>query len=157
MNRAPSKNDYWWNDHQQKCGGTFEKISEPEEYRQKKKSRKKQPQACTKQGADVKEMINVMKSRDQKDSSVKQESSISTSQETNTKEETNKLQGDGTSSKKASTTRNKKDSEPGSSRASGSQSTDIKSFFKDTTRQASTSSRDQKPAASDKESVVDLT
>lgn len=30
MNRAPSKNDLWWAEHQAKCKGTFEKISEPE-------------------------------------------------------------------------------------------------------------------------------
>ena len=27
MNRAPSKNDYWWNEHQKSCGGVFEKIA----------------------------------------------------------------------------------------------------------------------------------
>lgn len=30
MNRAPSKNDLWWAEHQAKCKGTFEKISGPE-------------------------------------------------------------------------------------------------------------------------------
>lgn len=30
MNRAPSKNDIWWSQHQAKCTGTFEKVSEPE-------------------------------------------------------------------------------------------------------------------------------
>jgi predicted SprT family Zn-dependent metalloprotease len=35
MNRAPGKNDTWWAQHQSKCNGTFEKISEPESYKQK--------------------------------------------------------------------------------------------------------------------------
>ena len=37
MNRAPSPRDTWWSMHQQKCGGTFTKIKEPEGYGQKKK------------------------------------------------------------------------------------------------------------------------
>ncbi|XP_043230690.1 DNA-dependent metalloprotease SPRTN-like [Amphibalanus amphitrite] len=36
MNRAPSKNDFWWRDHQASCGGLFEKIKEPEGYGKKK-------------------------------------------------------------------------------------------------------------------------
>lgn len=35
MNRAPSKNDRWWADHQSKCQGKFEKVSEPDSYKQK--------------------------------------------------------------------------------------------------------------------------
>ena len=34
-NRAPSKNDFWWNQHQQKCGGTFIKVKEPEKVEKK--------------------------------------------------------------------------------------------------------------------------
>lgn len=30
MNRAPSKNDLWWDEHQKTCGGKFTKIEEPE-------------------------------------------------------------------------------------------------------------------------------
>ncbi|KAK5165144.1 uncharacterized protein LTR77_009242 [Saxophila tyrrhenica] len=30
MNRAPGKNDSWWQRHQQECGGTFTKVAEPE-------------------------------------------------------------------------------------------------------------------------------
>ena len=30
MNRAPAKNDSWWATHQQRCGGTFSKIAEPD-------------------------------------------------------------------------------------------------------------------------------
>jgi hypothetical protein len=37
MNRAPSRNDPWWADHQQSCGGTFTKVKEPEGYGLKKK------------------------------------------------------------------------------------------------------------------------
>ena len=36
MNRAPGKNDFWWREHQASCGGTFEKIKEPEGYGKKK-------------------------------------------------------------------------------------------------------------------------
>lgn len=35
MNRAPSKNDRWWPDHQAKCTGTFEKCAEPDEFKAK--------------------------------------------------------------------------------------------------------------------------
>ena len=35
MNRAPSKNDRWWPLHQSKCNGTFEKVAEPEAFREK--------------------------------------------------------------------------------------------------------------------------
>ncbi|CAK8692502.1 unnamed protein product [Clavelina lepadiformis] len=37
MNRAPSSNDFWWAQHQSSCGGTYEKIKEPEDYNKKKK------------------------------------------------------------------------------------------------------------------------
>lgn len=30
MNRAPGKSDQWWQRHQDDCGGTFEKVAEPE-------------------------------------------------------------------------------------------------------------------------------
>ena len=39
MNRAPGKNDTWWARHQSKCSGIFEKVSEPENF--KNKSNKK--------------------------------------------------------------------------------------------------------------------
>ena len=35
MNRAPSKNDRWWPLHQSKCSGTFEKVAEPEAFKEK--------------------------------------------------------------------------------------------------------------------------
>lgn len=37
MNRAPGKNDIWWAKHQATCNGTFEKIAEPESFKDKKK------------------------------------------------------------------------------------------------------------------------
>jgi hypothetical protein len=30
MNRPPSKNDTWWEKHEEECGGTYTKITEPE-------------------------------------------------------------------------------------------------------------------------------
>ncbi|XP_053373264.1 DNA-dependent metalloprotease SPRTN-like [Mercenaria mercenaria] len=36
MNRAPSKNDTWWAEHQRTCGGTYTKVKEPEDYGKKK-------------------------------------------------------------------------------------------------------------------------
>lgn len=37
MNRAPSKNDTWWAEHQLTCGGTFEKFKTPSNYKSKKR------------------------------------------------------------------------------------------------------------------------
>ncbi|NXC34712.1 SPRTN protein, partial [Campylorhamphus procurvoides] len=37
MNRAPSAHDFWWDDHQQTCGGTFTKVKEPEKVSKKSK------------------------------------------------------------------------------------------------------------------------
>uniref|UniRef100_H2YD66 SprT-like domain-containing protein n=1 Tax=Ciona savignyi TaxID=51511 RepID=H2YD66_CIOSA len=36
MNRAPSKNDTWWAEHQRTCGGSYDKVKEPENYGKKK-------------------------------------------------------------------------------------------------------------------------
>ena len=41
MNRAPGKNDTWYARHQQTCGGTWTKISEPPKKEKSKKSTKK--------------------------------------------------------------------------------------------------------------------
>ena len=38
--RAPSARDPWWNDHQQKCGGAYIKVKEPEGYGKKKGKKK---------------------------------------------------------------------------------------------------------------------
>lgn len=35
MNRAPGPSDFWWNEHQQSCGGQFIKIKEPENFKAK--------------------------------------------------------------------------------------------------------------------------
>lgn len=37
MNRAPSPHDPWWADHQQACGGQFNKVKEPDNYKAKGK------------------------------------------------------------------------------------------------------------------------
>ncbi|CAJ0943361.1 unnamed protein product, partial [Mesorhabditis belari] len=42
-NRTPGPNDFWWRDHEEKCGGTYEKIKEPEGYEDKKKKTDKHP------------------------------------------------------------------------------------------------------------------
>jgi len=36
MNRVPGPGDRWWNEHKIKCGGNFDKIAEPENYKNKK-------------------------------------------------------------------------------------------------------------------------
>ncbi|XP_030302907.1 sprT-like domain-containing protein Spartan [Calypte anna] len=43
MNRAPSARDFWWAEHQEKCGGTFTKVKEPENFSKKSKE-KTQPE-----------------------------------------------------------------------------------------------------------------
>jgi len=40
MNRAPGPSDFWYNDHQRSCGGTFSKIKEPEKKEQQKRKDK---------------------------------------------------------------------------------------------------------------------
>jgi predicted SprT family Zn-dependent metalloprotease len=48
-NRAPSKNDLWWEKHQSTCGGTFIKVKEPEKKARKKaEPRKTASKAVTK-------------------------------------------------------------------------------------------------------------
>ena len=41
MNRAPSKRDPWWAEHQHTCGGTYTKVKEPEGYGVKKGTKRK--------------------------------------------------------------------------------------------------------------------
>ncbi|XP_036363750.1 sprT-like domain-containing protein Spartan isoform X4 [Octopus sinensis] len=38
-NRAPSKNDFWWERHRMTCGGQYIKVKEPEGYGKKKESK----------------------------------------------------------------------------------------------------------------------
>eukprot|EP01135_Chromosphaera_perkinsii_P000463 Nk52_evm17s96 gene=Nk52_evmTU17s96 len=40
MNRAPSSRDHWFPQHERTCGGTFVKVSEPEDYGKKKRVKK---------------------------------------------------------------------------------------------------------------------
>ncbi|UJR28962.1 hypothetical protein I4U23_010179 [Adineta vaga] len=35
MNRAPSNRDRWWDEHEKRCGGKFEKVKEPDDYKAK--------------------------------------------------------------------------------------------------------------------------
>ncbi|XP_072265533.1 DNA-dependent metalloprotease SPRTN [Pyxicephalus adspersus] len=65
MNRAPSKHDPWWADHQRTCGGTFIKIKEPEATSHKDKKKKEnvsesQAKSITKEkpeGVDIRTII----------------------------------------------------------------------------------------------------
>ena len=36
LNRAPGPSERWWNEHNNSCGGIFNKIKEPEGYGKKK-------------------------------------------------------------------------------------------------------------------------
>ncbi|CAF0929246.1 unnamed protein product [Rotaria sordida] len=40
MNRAPSNRDRWWDEHERRCGGKFEKIKEPENYKTKENKKR---------------------------------------------------------------------------------------------------------------------
>ena len=40
VNRAPSPRDYWWARHEKNCGGSFEKIKEPDGYKDKRKRKR---------------------------------------------------------------------------------------------------------------------
>ncbi|NWV78188.1 SPRTN protein, partial [Dasyornis broadbenti] len=39
MNRAPSAQDFWWDEHRRTCGGTFTKVKEPEKFSEKSKQK----------------------------------------------------------------------------------------------------------------------
>ncbi|NXU14219.1 SPRTN protein, partial [Pardalotus punctatus] len=39
MNRAPSAQDFWWEEHQRTCGGMFTKVKEPEKFSEKSKQK----------------------------------------------------------------------------------------------------------------------
>ena len=59
INRAPSRNDPWWAEHQNTCGGTFIKVKEPEGYCAKgKKNKGTAKQNDTKQG-NIKQLLEV--------------------------------------------------------------------------------------------------
>ena len=62
MNRAPGSYDRWWNEHQAKCGGTFIKIKEPENFGKKKSQSKKRPLPNVGKGQpDIKSFVGKMK------------------------------------------------------------------------------------------------
>ncbi|XP_062857896.1 DNA-dependent metalloprotease SPRTN isoform X2 [Trichomycterus rosablanca] len=52
MNRAPSAQDPWWEDHRRTCGGTYTKIKEPENYGKKGKNGEKKEKNASKKPAD---------------------------------------------------------------------------------------------------------
>ncbi|XP_069807839.1 DNA-dependent metalloprotease SPRTN [Dendropsophus ebraccatus] len=53
MNRAPSKLDPWWSEHQRSCGGTYIKVKEPEKKADKDK---KKDSASDKQPSNIPEV-----------------------------------------------------------------------------------------------------
>ena len=65
MNRAPSKNDTWWAEHQRTCGGTYTKIREPEDYG-KKKGKEKDKEPGKEEKETKKGRVNVKNSDDLK-------------------------------------------------------------------------------------------
>nr|XP_057927265.1 DNA-dependent metalloprotease SPRTN isoform X2 [Doryrhamphus excisus] len=65
MNRAPSRLDPWWGDHQRTCGGTYTKVKEPEGYAKKKA--KKEAEGNGKRSASGKPSGSGSVSRDIRD------------------------------------------------------------------------------------------
>lgn len=65
MNRAPSKNDTWWSEHQRTCGGVFHKIKEPEEYGKKLNKRKRGEETFTKSNEHADKGSNTLASSSQ--------------------------------------------------------------------------------------------
>ena len=57
MNRAPSPRDPWWSQHQRSCGGTYEKIKEPENYGKKKAKQPKENKKATDKMMNIKDMF----------------------------------------------------------------------------------------------------
>uniref|UniRef100_A0A8C9Y8B9 DNA-dependent metalloprotease SPRTN n=1 Tax=Sander lucioperca TaxID=283035 RepID=A0A8C9Y8B9_SANLU len=59
MNRAPSAQDPWWEDHKRTCGGTYTKVKEPEGYGKKgKKDGKKDGKTSEKKASEKKDSGN---------------------------------------------------------------------------------------------------
>ncbi|CAD8170938.1 unnamed protein product [Paramecium octaurelia] len=54
INRPPGKTDYWFQKHQEECGGIFEKISQPEKKQPQKKVQKKKKSNDVKQEKMIK-------------------------------------------------------------------------------------------------------
>ncbi|KAG5682313.1 hypothetical protein PVAND_011672 [Polypedilum vanderplanki] len=59
-NRAPSKNDFWWQQHLTTCGGNFIKVKEPE----KKPKKKAEPKKLTSKSISTKKSVEPSKSED---------------------------------------------------------------------------------------------
>lgn len=60
-NRAPSKNDLWWNQHQNTCGGIFIKVKEPEPKRKKaegKENKKASTSTPNKNAGDIRKFFS---------------------------------------------------------------------------------------------------
>jgi len=71
-NRAPSKNDFWWNQHVNNCGGKFIKIKEPEKTEKKKtKEIKPKSDGPTKRKVPVKSKDQNLTDRKQIDNDIR--------------------------------------------------------------------------------------
>lgn len=71
-NRAPSKNDFWWNQHVNTCGGKFIKVKEPEKTEKKKtKEIKPKSDGPTKRKVPVKSKDQHLKDRKQIDTDIR--------------------------------------------------------------------------------------
>uniref|UniRef100_G3NUT8 DNA-dependent metalloprotease SPRTN n=1 Tax=Gasterosteus aculeatus aculeatus TaxID=481459 RepID=G3NUT8_GASAC len=64
MNRAPSAQDPWWEDHRRKCGGTYNKVKEPEGYGKKGKKDEKKDVKTSEKKASGKEKPSSSASQD---------------------------------------------------------------------------------------------
>ena len=65
MNRKPGAYDSWWSQHQQACGGEFEKISEPEGFNAKKQKKSTKENQTTTNVKDIKDFFTPTKSTNQ--------------------------------------------------------------------------------------------
>ncbi|XP_037071067.1 sprT-like domain-containing protein Spartan [Pollicipes pollicipes] len=61
MNRAPGRSDFWWAQHQATCGGTFEKIREPEGYGKSKKAKKEPASSAPDKLQDIRNFMGLGK------------------------------------------------------------------------------------------------
>ena len=58
MNRAPSSRDPWWSQHKASCGGTYEKIKEPENYGKNKTKQQSSGKKKTVKSKNIKDMFD---------------------------------------------------------------------------------------------------
>ncbi|XP_053999535.1 DNA-dependent metalloprotease SPRTN isoform X2 [Hylaeus anthracinus] len=61
MNRAPGPNDYWWQKHQQICGGQYTKIKEPENYKAKTSKNKEKANLVSKNNISTNNLFDWLK------------------------------------------------------------------------------------------------